>query len=68
MDRDGFRDSPVCVAYATALPGLEHAGDGGSRAWHVYDSRSASHALDPQLSVSSEEPCAKRPRVAQSGG
>ena len=62
MDRDGFRDSPVCVAYATALPGLEHAGDGGSRAWHVYDSRSASHALDAQLAVSSE-PSAKRRRV-----
>ena len=56
IDREGLRDSSMCVAYAQATPGFQHAGDGGSQRWHVYDSRSASHALDLAIQVRSGEP------------
>eukprot|EP00438_Fugacium_kawagutii_P022359 Skav233085 [mRNA] locus=scaffold1963:12216:23022:- [translate_table: standard] len=67
IDREGLRDSLMCVAYANATPGFQHAGDGGSQQWHVYESRSASHALDLAIQVRVDEPSleshAKRQRT-----
>jgi len=66
IDREGLRDSLMCVAYASATPGFQHAGDGGSQRWHVYESRSASHALDLSIQVRVDEPeeaSAKRQRT-----
>lgn len=67
IDREGLRDSLMCVAYANATPGFQHAGDGGSQRWHVYESRSASHALDLAIQVRVDEPSeeshAKRQRT-----
>ncbi|CAJ1333424.1 unnamed protein product [Effrenium voratum] len=71
IDRDGLRDSLICTAFASATPGFQHAGDGGSQKWHVYDSRSGSHLLDPNLQVltdalegdkSDSEPASKKRR------
>ena len=71
IDREGLRDSLTCVAYASATPGFEHPGDGGSRRWHVYESCSGCHALDLAIQIrvddpgetSGGEPNAKRQRM-----
>ena len=66
IDREGLRDSSTCVAYAQATPGFQHAADGGSQRWHVYDSRLASHTLDLAIQVRTNEPeevATKRQRI-----
>ncbi|CAK9038817.1 unnamed protein product [Durusdinium trenchii] len=66
IDREGLRDSLTCVAFAQATPGFQHAGDGGSQKWHVYDSRAACHALDVAIQVRAdgpEESSTKRQRI-----
>lgn len=64
IDREGFRDSLTCVAYASAVPGVQHPADGGSQRWHVYENRSQGHTLDLSLAVQVEveEPSQKRQR------
>eukprot|EP00428_Durinskia_dybowskii_P025399 CAMPEP_0170241890 /NCGR_PEP_ID=MMETSP0116_2-20130129/20716_1 /TAXON_ID=400756 /ORGANISM="Durinskia baltica, Strain CSIRO CS-38" /LENGTH=533 /DNA_ID=CAMNT_0010492735 /DNA_START=24 /DNA_END=1622 /DNA_ORIENTATION=- len=55
IDRDGLRDSDICVAYADAIasrcsgPAL-HPADSGLQ-WHVWETPAAAHVLDMDLVV-----------------
>jgi len=53
IDREGFRDSALCVAFAEAAPGAQHPG--GTFQWNVYDHRTGQFAVDATLSISAKQ-------------
>jgi len=50
IDREGMRDSDVCVAYADDTVGSEHPAH-VRLLWHVWDSSARTHMADAELAV-----------------
>lgn len=69
IDREGLRNSDLCVAYADDLGEAEHPGNSGP--WHVFESSKGCHLADPHVAVvvPTDAPTALHsPVVAVAGG
>uniref|UniRef100_A0A7S4TAI7 Uncharacterized protein n=1 Tax=Alexandrium monilatum TaxID=311494 RepID=A0A7S4TAI7_9DINO len=51
IDREGIRESEVCVAYADDLEGLGHPAH-AQLIWNVWDATAQAHLADPAVTVS----------------